>query len=339
MTESSNPPLCDVYRKDIVESRHRGSVLVVDADGREVLSLGDTERAIYPRSAIKFFQAVPLVESGAADHFGLDQRELSFACASHDGEAFHVEAADAWLQRLGLSESDLENGPALPANAQALATLYGNGQTPNRMHQNCSGKHCGMLTVSRHLDAPVAGYSGHDHPSQAAWMSVLSEFAGLDVSSLPWERDGCGLPAICMPMPALALACARFSNADSLPEVRAASVGRIRDALAAYPLMMAGSERCCSAVIAQTGGRVLVKTGAEGVFTGFIPEHGLGLVIKIDDGASRASEVALGAALRRIDAITDGEYRDLGHYFTPEVKNSQGWTTGQILPSAAWGLD
>ena len=339
MKDNPNPSLSDVYRKDIIESRHRGSVLVVDVDGTPVFSLGNTDRDIYPRSAIKFFQAIPLLESGAADHYGLGDRELSFACASHDGEEIHAEAAGQWLERLGLSAEDLENGPALPGNESARISLLREGGSATRVYQNCSGKHCGMLTVSRHMEVPVSGYSGHDHPSQAAWMSVLSELSGVDVSALPWERDGCGLPAVCIPMQALALACARFSCPDVLAEHRSRSIRRICKALAAEPLMMAGSERCCSAVIARTAGRVLVKTGAEGVFTGFIPEKGLGLVIKIDDGASRASEVALGAALRRIDAISADEYGDLASYFTPEVVNSQAWTTGRILPSAEWELD
>ena len=330
----TEPVLVDVWRGDRIESRHRGSVVVVDADNRLHFSLGAPERAIYPRSAIKPLQALPLVERGAADAFALGDAELAFACASHNAEPVHLDCLQAWLARLGLGEDDLECGPDQPLGETARRHLIEAGEAPGKRHQNCSGKHAGMLTLARHLNLPASGYSDYSHAVQAAWLERLGELAELDAFSLPWERDGCGLPAICMPMRSLALAYARFATPKALAEPVARAARRIADAIAAAPHMIAGHGRCCSAVIAQAPGRLLVKTGAEGVYAGMLPERGLGFALKIDDGATRASEVALGALLETLGALNADDMKALAGFFAPDIVNTQGRTTGRIAPTA-----
>ena len=331
----AEPILVDVWRGDQVESRHRGSVVVVDADNRLHFSLGDVGRAIYPRSAIKPLQALPLVEQGAAQAFALSDAELAFACASHNAESMHLNCLQVWLDRLGLQEADLECGPDWPLGETARHDLIKTGATPGKRHQNCSGKHAGMLTLARHLNLPASGYSTYEHGVQAAWLEQLGELAELDAFALPWERDGCGLPAVCMPLRNLALAYAKFATPKALAKPTAAAANRIRTAISAAPHMIAGSGRCCSAVIAQTAGRLLVKTGAEGVYAGMLPERGLGFALKMDDGATRASEVALGALLNTLGALNKDEYQALKPFFKPDIINTQGHPTGRIAP-AEW---
>lgn len=336
-SESPNPVLVEVFRKNTIESRHRGAVAVVDGEGRTVLAIGDISRIIFPRSSIKLFQALPLIETGAADRFSLASRDIALACASHNGENGHVTRVRDWLAALDLEPDQLENGPSLPYSATAAREMLKAGEEPTRAHHNCSGKHTGMLTVARHLGLEVAGYTGHRHGVQRAWMHAMSELVGLDVESLDWERDGCGAPAISMPLESLAHACARYAAPDRLGGTRAHAVRRILDSVSAHPWMIAGTGRCCTDVIRMTAGRVVVKTGAEAVYAGVLPGQGLGLALKIDDGSTRASAVALGELLCRLGAISDDEYRALHGHFRPDILNSNGDRTGCIAPSEPWG--
>jgi L-asparaginase II len=331
-----NPVLARVIRGGEVECVHRGSAVVVDADGLVSFSVGDTGRHIFPRSSYKFLQAIALLESGAADAFGLGEREIALACASHSGEPMHTDRVSAWLENLGLDDGDLECGASLPMHVATARQMLRQGRTTERKHHNCSGKHVGMLTLARHLDAPTAGYSDYEHPVQRAWRKVLSELTGVDSENLVWERDGCGLPALCMPMQALARGYARFADTSGLARPRVEAMNRILSAVKKHPDLIAGSDRCCSAVIEKTGGRVLVKTGAEGVFAGTVPERGIGFALKIDDGATRGSEVALGGLLGALGLLRDGEKEALRPWFRPDVLNSQNYVTGWIEASDEW---
>lgn len=331
-----NPVLVNVIRGTEVESTHRGSMVVVDSAGKVLDYIGDPDRAIFPRSALKFLQAIPLVESGAADAFSLTEKELALACASHNAEAFHVDSVNGWLDKLDLSGDDLECGPTLPLNEQAAHGLIASGETPTRVHQNCSGKHSGMLTLCRHMGWPTKGYSEYDHPSQQAWMKTMGEIMQQDLFSQPWEKDGCGLPALQMPMTSLALGLAKFTQIDQSASPRGQAMERILAAVKKYPEMIAGSGRCCTAVIQKTAGKVVVKTGAEAVYAGCVPSLGLGFALKIDDGATRGSEVALGALLHRLGVLDEEQAEQLGPWINPKIMNSQGKQTGKIMAADAW---
>ncbi|MBX2867212.1 MAG: asparaginase [Acidiferrobacterales bacterium] len=335
-TAFSNPILANVVRGSEVESVHRGSAVVVDSEGKVVDQIGEIDRLIYPRSALKLLQAIPLVESEAADAFGLSERELSLACASHNAEPFHVEAVTEWLDKLGLVGEDLECGPTLPLQEQAAHTLIADHITPGRVHQNCSGKHTGMLTLCKHKGWPTKGYSEYEHPAQQTWMKTMGEVMELDIFSLPWERDGCGLPAVQMPLAKLALGLARFTDDKTIPPNRATAMRRILAAVTKYPEMIAGTDRCCTAVIAETAGNVVVKTGAEAVFAGCVPGSGLGFALKVDDGSTRGSEVALGALLQRLGVLDVVAKERLSQWFQPSIINSQGKRTGEVVASEVW---
>ncbi len=325
-----NPVLVEVCRNGVVESWHRGSAVVFDADGDMIYQAGEVNRSIYPRSSLKFFQAIPLVESGAAQAFGLGLEEIALACASHNAESIHIKTLVRWLEKIGLPTQALENGAEYPLFKAEKNRLIRENIKANQLHHNCSGKHIGMLNVARHLGLETSGYSEHTHPTQRLWMQAFSELAEIDVQALPWERDGCGLAAIYMPIQALARACAKISRVDKLKGVRRQTMQTILGAVAAHPQMIAGTNRCCTDVIKATRGEVLVKTGAEAVYIAVVAKLGLGLALKIDDGSTRACNAALGALLLRINAIDSSLYDSLHQHFKPEIMNSQGYKTGEI---------
>jgi L-asparaginase II len=288
-----NPILVEVTRGDLVESRHRGAVAIADAAGKLVWSCGDVERPIYPRSAVKMLQALTLVESGAADAFGLGQEELALACASHSGEPFHVQAVRAWLDRIGLGEDDLACGA--PAGAD--------GRPLTRAHHNCSGKHTGFLTDARHLGVETAGYERPDHPVQRRVLATMAEMAGVDPAYMPVAIDGCTAPAVALPLSALATAVARIADPSGLTPDRAAAARRLDAAVKAKPLYVAGTGRACTALIEAAAGAASVKTGAEGVFVAAVSSLGLGVALKIDDGAARAAETVVATILGTLGAV------------------------------------
>lgn len=327
---AENPVLVEVTRGEMVESRHRGAFAVVDVEGNVVHSAGDLAREVYPRSAIKPLQALALVESGAADAFGVDDRELALACASHQGEAAHVDTARAWLARLGYGDDDLECGAHLPYSEPCAHSLIREGLPPQALHNNCSGKHAGFLTVARQLGVSPQGYIKFEHPVQQTVLGILEMMAGLDLRGAPRGIDGCGIPQYALPLGNVALSMARFANPADQPERRRNACARVRKAMAAEPMMVAGTHRFCTDVIVATGGRALVKTGAEGVFCAALPELGLGVALKIDDGATRASQVATGELLRRLDVIDAQTAETLAHQLNPELRNRAGTLVGEV---------
>jgi L-asparaginase II len=316
-----NPVLVEITRGDLVESRHRGAIAIADASGKLAWSCGDVERPIYPRSAIKMLQALTLIESGAADAFGLRGEELALACASHSGEPFHVGAVRAWLIRIGLDESALACGAPTGADGHPLT----------RAHHNCSGKHTGFLTDARQLGADPKGYQRPDHPVQRWVLTTIAEMAGVDRDRMPVAVDGCTAPAVALPLRALATAVARIADPSGLPPDRAAAARRLDAAVKAKPLYLAGTGRACTALIQAAGGAASVKTGAEGVFVAVLSGLGLGVALKIDDGVPRASETAIAALLVAVGVVPDDAgVAALAH---GPVVNSVGEPVGLRRPS------
>jgi L-asparaginase II len=326
----AEPLWVDVTRGDLVESRHQVSAAVVDADGRVVLRAGDIGAVIYPRSAIKPIQALVLVESGAAEAFGVNDAEVALACASHAGEPRHVAAVAAWLERIGRTPDDLECGTHLPYNWQATTELLRSGQAPSLLQNNCSGKHTGFLTLAVHQGWHTGGYIDYAHQVQQHVLGVMESMCGLDLGQAPWGIDGCGIPTLGVPLGNVALAMARLAVPDDQPERRQAACTRVRQAMTAEPFMIAGSERFCTRVIETTAGRALVKTGAEGVYAATFPELGLGAALKVEDGAGRGSEVAMGYLLRRLNVIGEAEAAALADLLEPPVTNRAGRVVGRL---------
>jgi L-asparaginase II len=333
-TREAVPVAVEVYRGGRVESRHRVALAVVDARGGKRLVVGDPRTAVFPRSAFKPIQAIPLVESGAADAFGLDARELALACASHGGEPDHVATVTAWLARLGLGVGDLACGPHLPSHGPTAAAMQRAGEAPSRVHNNCSGKHAGMLTTAVHLGEPPAGYETPDHPVQRRIRTVLEAMAGETLAAPP-GIDGCGIPAWTMSLEGLARTAARFADPTDLSPARRAAVHRLAAAMRGEPWFVAGTGRLCTALM-QAAPAVLAKTGAEGVFWAALPEMGLGVALKVEDGAARAAEPALLAALRALGALDDRATAALAGFARPTLHNHAGAVVGEIRVVDGW---
>lgn len=329
------PPVAvEVRRGGRVESRHRVSLIVARPDGSTVLAVGDSDRPVYPRSAIKPFQALPLVESGAAAAFGLGPRELALACASHSGEEEHVAAVAAWLRRLGLAAHDLACGPHPPLSAEAARRLWARGEEPSRLHNNCSGKHAGMLTLARHLGVPTAGYERPDHPVQQRIRTVLGELTDGRVEEPPGV-DGCAAPNWPASLHVWAVAAARFASGAGLPPQYAAAAAELISACRAQPWFVAGTGRACTRLIAALADG-MVKAGAEGVYLGFFPQARLGLALKVEDGAARASEVALAVTLETLGLLDGLAKRQLADLFEQPIWNTRGARVGEIVPVAGF---
>lgn len=332
---SANPVLVEIVRGAMTESRHRGALAILNSAGETLLELGDVDQAIYPRSATKPLQAIPLLESGAAQRFALDDACISLACASHGGEPMHAQCVAQWLQVLSLEARDLMCGTHPPLYAPAAEALVAQGGSPGAVHNNCSGKHTGFLTLARHLGTDTHGYIEPDHATQIAWRDVLTELSDDNLSARPSGIDGCGIPVIGLPLRNLALAMARFADPHRLGAVRRGAVARVQQALTAQPLMVAGTGRLCTETIRLTQGRALIKTGAEGVYTGAVPAAGIGIALKIDDGHARAAECAVATVLRRINALSDDEWRHLQALACPPVFNVAGKPVGRTQAAEA----
>ena len=330
-----NPVLVEVLRGATVESRHRGAVAVVDADGGVALGIGDVERPVFPRSAVKAIQALPLVESGAADAFGFGPRELALACASHSGEKEHAALAAAMLASAGLDESALECGAHWPTRQQAALELAAQGRTPSALHNNCSGKHAGFLCTCRHLGLDHRLYVRADHRAQQAVREAMEAVTGAAHAAGTCGTDGCSIPTYAVPLKDLARGFARMAAGVGLGPERARAARRLVDACMAEPFFVAGTDRFDTRLMRAAGGRVMVKTGAEGVYCGAVPELGLGIAVKCDDGAGRAAEAMAAAVLQRLLAADVPLSAVIGAMARPALTNWTGIAVGALRPAGA----
>ena len=333
----SNPVLVEALRGTLTESRHRGAVAVVDAAGAVVLALGDVERPVYPRSAVKALQALVLMESGAAERFGLGDEELALACASHGGEPAHVATASHMLARAGLDGSALECGAHWPIHQPSVQALARSGAAASALHNNCSGKHAGFLCAACAMGVPPEGYVTASHPVQREVHATLEALTGCRIGEEQRATDNCSVPTWAIPLSGLAWAFARFATGQDLAPTRANAAARLRAACAAAPWHVAGTGRFCSEIMGRFRTRVFVKTGAEGVFCGALPEQGLGFAIKCDDGAGRAAEVVTAAMIARFLPLDPAEQDFLGNFLRPTLRNWKGFSVGALVPTEALG--
>lgn len=332
MTE--NPRLVEVLRGATVESRHRGAVAVADAEGRLIFRLGDVEEPIFPRSAIKVMQGLPLVESGAADALALTTAELALATASHNGEEAHVEGARAMLAKVGRDETCLVCGAHWPGREDDRGRLHRAGRLPSRLHNNCSGKHAGFVCFAVHAGIDPAGYGDVDHPVQREIAAAIADVTGTDMDKAPRGQDGCSIPTWGLPLSGMARGFARMATGVGLAPLRAGAARRLIDAAIAEPFMIAGTERFCTDFIGACAGAVYVKTGAEGVFCAALPALGLGVAVKCDDGAARAAEVVTAALVTRLLGRADDDA--FARFLRPAIRDWNGATVGGLRVADGW---
>src|SRR5262245_52755160 len=335
----SNPVLIEACRGAVVESRHRGAVAVTDAEGATVLALGDVEQPIYPRSSVKALQALLMMETGAAERYHLGDEELALACASHGGEPGHTAVAARMLAAAGLDHGALECGAHWPLHQPSAQALARSGAGPTTLHNNCSGKHAGFLCAACAMGVHHRGYGAPDHPVQREVKAALESFAGVALDDAQRAVDGCSVPTWAIPLSGLARAFARFGTGHGLGAARAAGCARLRAACAAKPWFVAGTNRFCSEIMGYFGARVFVKTGAEGTFCGALPERGLGIAVKCDDGAGRAAKASMPAMIVRFLASDTSDRMFCDRYVRPTIRNWNGIEVGQLRPTETLGVN
>lgn len=331
----ANPVLVEVLRGAVVESGHRGAVAVVDADGKTVFDVGNTAHPVFPRSAVKAIQALPLIESGAADAYGFGNRELALACSSHSGEPEHVELAAAMLAKAGLDGSALECGSHWPSNHHATIQLARAGGEPNPLHNNCSGKHAGFICTCCHSGIDHRGYVAASHRMQEMIKDAMEAVTGAAHSASHCGTDGCSIPTYAVPLRSFAAGFAKMATGNGLTPERAKAAKRLIDACMAEPFLVAGTDRIDTRLMLAAPGRIFVKVGAEGVFCAALPELGLGIALKCDDGAERAAGVMVAAVLAKL-LHADAELAvKLVEFANPPVESRLGARVGLLRPTAA----
>lgn len=317
----TNPILVEVTRGSRVESQHRGAYAVVDGTGKLVASAGDIDRPIFPRSAVKAFQALPLFESGAADRYHLTDAEIALCVASHSGEPEHAATAAAILKKAGLDASALECGAHWPMGEAATRALAAAHQEPTALHNNCSGKHAGFLCFACAMDYDPKAYVGRTHPVQRAIKIVCEDMTGATLGDDMCGTDGCSIPTYAAPLRGIAKGFAQLATGEGLGPQRAQAARRIFKAVAAHPFMVAGTGRFDTDAMLILRERVFMKTGAEGVYCAAFPELGYGVALKIDDGATRASQAVMEALIAQFLPLDDETHHKLRALGEPHLRN------------------
>ncbi|MCP4182632.1 MAG: asparaginase [Hyphomicrobiales bacterium] len=326
---NANPVLAQVTRGNIVESFHRASYAITDNRGTLLSSAGDIQRPIFPRSAIKALQALALIESGAAQAYQFTDEEISVACASHNGEAHHINAVRSMLRKSGVNEHKLECGLHWPTHAPAASLLAASNQKPGNIHNNCSGKHAAMLATAHYLGEKLDNYIDISHPVQQRIQAIISQFCQYDASTAPCGIDGCSVPTWAIPLEKIACGFAMLSNNshDNWQWSNASST--IIKSVRAAPQMVAGTGRFCTKIMNDVP-RLFAKTGAEGVYCGVIQHAGIGIAVKCDDGATRAAEVIFAKIISKLPVWNKEEKAILSTYSSSELKNRNEIVTGDI---------
>jgi L-asparaginase II len=339
-----NPVLVNALRGGIVESMHRGAIAIVDADGSLHTATGAIERPVFPRSAVKVLQALPLVASGAAERFGLVDEELALACASHGGEPRHAETAAGMLAKAGVDAQALECGTHWPYHDGSIKALAAAGASPSALHNNCSGKHAGFVCVGCLMAADrgadvrgfLRGYVQPDHPVMREVTASLESTTGYRLADAARGVDGCSIPTYAVPLRHLAHAFAKVATGVGLSAGQSAAALRLRRAVAAAPFMVAGSGRFDTRVMRALGERVFCKVGAEGVHCAALPELGLGVAIKMDDGNNaRAVEVVMAAVIRRLLPLEGEAAALLQSLADVPLRNWNGIEVGRLQAAEA----
>jgi len=320
----------EVTRGAVLESRHRVHAAVVDAGGRLRAFAGEPERVTFFRSAAKPLQALPLVDDGALERYGLTLEELALCCASHSGSAAHTRVAERILEKAGVTAEALACGPHPPFDEEAQRLLAEAGLEPGRLHNNCSGKHAGMMMLARARGWDTAGYERPEHPVQRRILAEVARWTGMPVEAIALATDGCGVPCFALPLRQMAFSFAAFAAAARAGE-RGPSA--IVEAMTAHPEMVAGDGRVCTALMRQARGRLFAKGGGEGVYCVGVPGAELGIALKVEDGAARAVAPAILGVLRELDLISEDDYGALHSFAYAEVLDTRGDVVGQIRPA------
>ena len=325
--------LVEVYRGDLVESNHFGHVVISNNIGTILAYWGNPATIIYPRSSCKIIQALPLVEMGLERDFSLTEKHLALACASHSGGEIHLNVAKDWLQKIKLDEKDLLCGSHLPYDKIELKKLKMKNEKPSQLHNNCSGKHLGFLTIAKAISKKIdykKDYIDIDHTVQKIVKKTFEDITGFQ--NPDYALDGCSAPNFACSIQSLAKAMAVFANPENLQKNRIMSIAKLRNAVLSHPELIAGSDRLCTKIMKKSNGRLIVKVGAEGVYTAMLLDKGLGMALKICDGSKRAAECLIITLLVMLGYIKKDD-QDFLNYLNIPIYNWSKKKTGIIRAS------
>ncbi|KJS20831.1 MAG: hypothetical protein VR72_13840 [Clostridiaceae bacterium BRH_c20a] len=322
--------LIEVTRNDMVESVHRGVLAVVDNRGNTIYSVGNPNYCTFIRSAAKPMQAVPVLERGAALHFGFNERELAVITSSHSGELEHQEAVKGILSKIGLDNSNLLCGTTRPLHKPTVNNMLLENIKPGPIHCPCSGKHAGMLSIAVHEKMSLKDYYILEHPVQQIMLETMAEFAEVEKGEIKIGIDGCGVPVFAMPIRAMALAYANFARSDKYSLKRQEACQRLSNAMVNYPQLVAGTGRFTTVLLEQLGDKGIAKDGTEGIFCVGLPKEGLGIAVKIEDGGARALAPVVLKVLDELGILTEQDKEALKAYYHPQIRNFRDEVIGTI---------
>lgn len=344
-------PLFEVTRGDTVESVHYGSIAVVDSNGRLISSYGDPQTVAFLRSSAKPFQVLPFVERGGAEHFGFTPRELSIACASHEGSDLHVQIVHGLQEKVGVEESHLQCGVHLPGDVEAFKSILLNNRPPTPNRNNCSGKHTAMLAHAKMRGLPLENYLDIDHPIQQDILVAFAEMCLIPVEEIELGTDGCSAPNFAVPLYHAALAMARLCDPRELAEVRSSACRKITSAMTTHPEMVSGYGEFDEQLMRAGEGKIICKRGAEGYqIIGLLPgvlsvaAPGIGIALKVSDGDAARMSLDLAHSprvrpavvieiLRQLGALSSKQEQALASFGPVKpVKNHRGILTGRSRP-------
>ncbi len=328
-----NPILVEVYRGGVLESFHRGVVCIVDRNEKVIYSEGDIHQLCYPRSALKFFQQIPMLMSGAAEHFGFSTEEIAIMCGSHNGEDRHIQVVNSILEKVGLSPGHLLCGAQYPSDKRSANRLIASGEKPGAIHNNCSGKHAGFLAYSVFLGADIKTYLEPLHPTQVAIRHVAAQFHARDEAAMQVALDGCSAPIYAIPVYNQALAYMRLANPAFGDTKLREACDRVVHAAREFPFMIAGSGRYCTDLIQTCSDELIGKTGAEGIYSLAFHKDIFGARIKIDDGKMLPQYNVAQKLVERSGLFSEEALAPLHHYMEEPLRNFNNWETGSIKVS------
>ncbi len=326
-------PLAAVTRSDYIESIHFGYICVSDSSGKIHFSLGDYKTQVYFRSSAKPIQAIPLVHTGAAEAFGLSQKEISLVCASHSGQEIHQQTTLDILDKLSLGEGHLHCGIMQPYNEEENKRLKAEGRQPTQLHCSCSGKHAGMLALTKFRGYKLENYADKDHPVQKEILASIAEFTDLDPDSIPLGVDGCGVPIYLLPIDKIALSYARLVDFADQPNHKYYTACKtIVEAMIKYPEMVAGDYEFDTELMQRSRPKLIGKVGCEAVYCLGLLEKKLGICIKVIDGNERAVYPVVIQLLKDFGVLSDDEYKSLQPWHYYAIKNNLKETIGEVVP-------
>lgn len=320
------------YRGKIEDLYTFGSIAVVDKDGKIVYSAGDPKEVSFPRSSAKLIQAMVPLSLGAKEKFNLSHEEIAQICASHSGEDFHIKTVTGILKKIGLDERALKCGPHYPFKPEVELRMKVNNEKPRDIHNNCSGKHSGMLAAAVLMKASTDDYYKPQHPVQQKIREMIELICDYKIPDDNISVDGCGVPVHSLPLYNFAFGMARMADYKNLPQNLSTHAKDIIDSITACSEYTSGTDRIDHLLVKKYPGKLVVKSGANGYFGGLLPDKKYGIAVKTYDGISKTRDIVLVHLLKKLGVIDKADYEYFDNLADKNIKNHRGEIAGEVVP-------